>query len=913
MWLFAKVEVSMASGQAKIERLGSAEQEAYWRGALRGDLPYLSFGDYSCSPVPSFLKKRESTNLDALLVHELEKFCTKEGVGSCVALLATFNTLRLRYTGQEDVITGSLFSDAVRESEGYGREYFTNPVALRTHLTGDTTVREYLRRVAVTVENAAANRDYPFDKVIELAGGNGDLSRPPLFQVMCIFRDMPLCDAALPALGKNLEDVEEYTTRCDLVVIFSKWEAGLRIDCEFDAELFERATIARLFNHFRSLLEGFIHGPERRLSTLPLLTEAERHQLLVEWNDTERDYPRNKCIHQLFEAQVERSPDAEAVVFEDQQLTYQELNSRANQLAHYLRKLGVRAETPVAICMERSLEMPVVLLAVLKAGGAYLPLDWSYPEERLAFMLEDARVSIVLTQNAFIRIPPHGGQEIVRLDAIQNSVLQESVENLETVTDSKNLAYVIYTSGSTGKPKGVQVQHGSVMNFLNSMREKPGLSKEDTLLAVTTLSFDIAGLEMYLPLVVGGRVALVSREAAIDGAELLRKLERHSATVMQSTSATWRLLLEAGWTGRKHLKVLCGGEMLPQELAAQLLDKGSSVWNLYGPTETTIWSAIHQVVSRTALVPVGRPIDNTQIFILDAHLELVPIGVAGELYIGGTGVARGYLNQPELSAESFVPSPFSEEPGARLYRTGDLARYRQDGTIECLGRIDHQVKVRGFRIELGEIEAALRQHPGVKETVVVALEVRAGDKRLVAYVVLSQRESVTTGDLRDFLKQKVPGYMVPSTFVTLDSLPLTPNGKVDRRALPVTGLSELEPDRVYVPPQNELEKMIVKIWQQVLNVEKVGTQDNFFDLGGHSLLMMQVNQQLKDVIGRNIPIVQMFRYPTVLRLARSLSQDSDAQPSLQQSASRGQTRRESMMRQRQPRNSTRSLRNRQGA
>ena len=556
-------------------------------------------------------------------------------------------------------------------------EYFTNPVALRTRLSGDTSVRECLRRVASTVENAAANRDYPFDKVIELASKNRDLSRSPLCQVMCIFRDMPLCDTALPILETNVEDAEEYTTQCDLVLLFSRSEGVLRIDCEFDAELFERATIARLLNHFQNLLSGFLVGPERQLSTLSLLTETERCRLVVEWNATHKDYPRDKCIHQLFEAQVERSPEAEAVIFEDERLSYWQLNARANQLARYLRKVGVRPETLVGVCVERSLELPVVLLAVLKAGGAYLPLDSSYPEERLAFMLDDAQVSLVLTQNASTTIPLQRGREIVCLEAIQREVFQEGTGNLETVAGSNNLAYVIYTSGSTGKPKGVQVQHGSVVNFLNSMREKPGLSKEDTLLAVTTLSFDIAGLEIYLPLVVGARVALVSREVAVDGVELLQRLETQRATVMQSTPATWRLLLEAGWTGSKPLKVFCGGEMLPQELASRLLDKGSSVWNLYGPTETTIWSLIHQVVSGAEPIPVGRPIDNTQIFILDAHLEPVPIGVAGELYIGGTGVARGYLSRPELSAERFVPNPFSAEPGARLYRTGDSARYRR--------------------------------------------------------------------------------------------------------------------------------------------------------------------------------------------------------------------------------------------
>ena len=518
------------------------------------------------------------------------------------------------------------------------------------------------------------------------------------------------------------------------------------------------------------------------------------------------------------------------------------------------------------------MEVPVVLLAILKAGGAYLPLDSAYPQERLAFMLDDAQVSLVLTDNASTKIPSQSGREVACLDAIQKEVLHESTGNLVGIAGANNLAYVIYTSGSTGTPKGVQVQHGNVVNFLNSMSQRPGVAKEDTLLSVTTLSFDIAGLEIYLPLVVGARVALVSREVASDGVELLQRMEKHDATVMQSTPATWRLLLEAGWKGGKPLRVFCGGEMLPQELASRLLDQGSSVWNLYGPTETTIWSLTHQVVSGTGPIPIGGPIDNTQIFILDAHLEPVPTGVAGELYIGGTGVARGYLNRPELSAERFVPDPFSAEPGARLYRTGDSARSRQDGTIECLGRIDHQIKVRGFRIELGEIEAALRQHPSVEESVVVALETGAGDKRLAAYVVLGQGESVATGELRNFLKQKLPDYMVPCAFQMLDLLPLNSSGKVDRKALPDVNPSSFEPDMQYVPPQDELEEALVKIWQEVLNVEKVGTQDNFFDLGGHSLLLMQVNQKLKKSSAGAFPSSRCFEYPTVRMLAQSLSQ-----------------------------------------
>ncbi len=627
--------------------------------------------------------------------------------------------------------------------------------------------------------------------------------------------------------------------------------------------------------------------PEETAQTdLPILTEAERHQLLVEWNDTQADYPQNQCTHQLFEAQVERTPEAVAVVFEDQKLTYQELNSRANQLAHYLQALGVGPEVLVGICLERSLEMVVGLLGILKAGGAYVPLDPAYPSERLTLMLSDCQAPVLLTQKTGVAGLPETGARVVCLDADWGVISQESEENPVSGVKPENLVYVIYTSGSTGRPKGVQISHHSLGNFLNSMGLSPGLTDQDILLAVTTISFDIAALELYLPLIVGAQVVLASRSVASDGSKLLERLVNSGATAMQATPATWRLLLAAGWSGSYHLKILCGGEALTRELANRLLEKGTSVWNLYGPTEATIWSAAYQVESEDGSVSIGKPIANTQIYLLDSHLQPVPIGVPGELHIGGAGLARGYLNRPELTEEKFIPNPFDKAKGkrqkakgmgsARLYKTGDLARYLPDGNIEFLGRRDHQVKIRGFRIELSEVESALAQHPAVQQTVVMVREDVPGDKRLVAYIVPNDPSSIfypksfIQNQLRRFLRRKLPDYMVPSAFVLLDALPLTPNGKVDRRALPAPDRFRPEPEETFVAPRNELELQLTKIWEQVLGTHPVGVRDNFFDLGGHSLLAVPLFAQIEKETDKKLPPATLFQAPTIEQLASLL-------------------------------------------
>jgi amino acid adenylation domain-containing protein len=575
-------------------------------------------------------------------------------------------------------------------------------------------------------------------------------------------------------------------------------------------------------------------------------------------------------VHRLVEAQAARSPDALAVVSAGRRLTYRQLNTRANRLAHHLRRLGVGPEVLVGISLYRSADMVAALLAVLKAGGAYVPLDPAFPRERLAYMVRDARAAVLLTERRLADSLPEHAARVVCIDGDWDTPDLGEDDPAGGAGDD-NLAYVLYTSGSTGNPKGVEVGHRALANLLLSMKERPGLGPRDTLLAITTLSFDIAALEIYLPLIVGARLVVLPQEVVSDGPRLLEQMLAPEVTVMQATPATWRLLLTAGWQPGKPLKVLCGGEALPRGLANQLLDRAACVWNVYGPTETTVWSALHLVEGRDGPVPIGGPIANTQLYLLDDQFRPVPRGEVGELYIGGTGLARGYRNRPGLTARAFFPDPFGGEPGARIYRTGDLARELPDGTIECLGRVDHQVKVRGFRIELGDIEAALGKHPAVREAVVVAREDSPGDKRLVAYVTPARTPTPTPTELRRFLLQKLPGYMVPSAVVALDRLPLTPNGKVDRRALPAPTYSR-DGDDDFVAPRDEQERRLTAVWEKVLEIRPIGVRDNLFELGVHSLTGGRLLAETEKALGVRLPPGVLFQAPTVEQFAELVRQ-----------------------------------------
>jgi amino acid adenylation domain-containing protein len=598
--------------------------------------------------------------------------------------------------------------------------------------------------------------------------------------------------------------------------------------------------------HWQTLLSAAVDDPARDISDLPLLPEKERRQILTAWNDTLMDYPSQACVHERIEAQVEKTPDAIAVSYDNDSLSYRELNARANQLARWLRKLGVGRESLVGICMQRGIEMVVSLLAVMKAGGAYVPLDPAFPKSRLSFMIEDSELRFLIAGQSFGFADGYDGK-LISMDSDQEAIALESRQNLSVQAGPESLVYVIYTSGSTGRPKGVQISHRALVNLLTSMQAQPGLEPENSLLAVTTISFDIAALELYLPLVAGARCVIASREAASDASQLRALLEDEDITVMQATPSTWKMLLDSGWQGKSNLKVLCGGEALSRELAANLLPKAGSLWNLYGPTETTVWSTVQPITSADGPIAIGRPIGNTQMYIFDDNLQPVPAGVIGELHIGGAGLARGYLKRPQLDAEKFIANPIVAEPNSRLYRTGDLARYQLDGCVECLGRIDSQVKVRGFRIELGEIESLLREHPAVRDACAIVREDTPGDQRLVGYVV-PHKMTVQLDDVHEFLKERLPGYMMP-VLVSLERLPLTPNGKLDQRALPAP--ADAEPDGVE-EPNDPIEQLLASMWKDCLKVPQVDVFDNFFDLGGHSLLATQLVARMEKELGVQI-------------------------------------------------------------
>ncbi len=865
-------------------------QLAYWRRQLAGaavlDLP-------TDRPRPSVQTTRgaiQSIDLPDALVDGLRQLSRKRGVTLFMTALAAFKVLLYRYTNQTDVVVGVPIANrrwlAVENLIGT----FVNTLALRTDLSGNPTFNDLLDRERNVALEAFAHQDLSFAKLVAELQPERDTSHAPLFQVMFNVINVPVAAPNMTGIDMSYAEVDRGGAQFDLSCTLTDMPGLRRVAVSYNTDLFDDETIIRFMGHYMALLEGIAAAPGSRLHELPILPNAERHRLLREWNDTRVDYPLDRCVHHLFEAQVERTPGAIAVVGHSLRgqaqvsLTYDELNRQANQLAHYLRHLGVAPGTIVGISLERTTEMVIGLLGILKAGGTYVPLDPSFPRERLAFMLQDTQAPVLITQRSLLAELPHPQHSLkmICLDGDWETIARQPSDTPPDATTASDLAYVLFTSGSTGKPKGVQIPHRALTNFLLSMQEAPGIRPEDVLLSVTTLSFDIAGLELYLPLIAGARVVVASREVAVDGVLLIKALEQQAATVMQATPATWRMMLESGWKGAPGLKVLCGGEALSRDLADQLLARGASVWNLYGPTETTVWSTLKQILPGQP-VTIGRPIANTRVYILDANLQLVPVGVPGNLHIGGVGVARGYLNRPELTSEKFLPDPFDSLPGARMYCTDDLTKFLPDGEIEHLGRLDHQVKVRGYRIELEEIEGMLRQHPSIQQAVVVARRDKSGEQQLIAYVIAviaGMEQAPSAGELRSYLKTQLPDYMVPSAFMFVQDFPLTPNRKVDRRALPDPNTLNLNLNagREYVAPRNATEVELVRLWEELLGVPRVGVTDNFFDLGGHSLLTVRLFASIEQVFAVRLPLATIFQSGTVEHLAKLISQQSGQIP-----------------------------------
>ena len=829
-------------------------------------------------------------------VERLEELSKSQNVTLYVSLLAAFTVLLSRYSRQDDIVIGT--SASGRDLPGLRTLIgpVENTLVIRADTSGDPSFLELLRRVSESAGETFAHQNVPFELLVEELHVERDMSRNPLFQIMFdLEEDLEKNDQRMYRLTARPFRVQTGWERLDLSVRLLAKSDRLEVTFSYNTDLFDSPTIVRMLGHFRVLLESVADNPEQKISVLPLLTEAERQQLLVQWNNTSVDYPRNIPLHQFIEEQVERTPAATALIYESRQLTYRELNSRANQLAHRLRKLGVGPDVLVAVCAERSVEMVLALLGILKAGGAYVPLDPEYPRERLQTMRQDANSPVLLTQEHLLDRIPNGAKHVICLDRDWGSIQEESSNNLSTALSGRNLAYAIYTSGSTGKPKGVPNVHEGIVNRLLWMQDTYKLTTEDRVLQKTPFSFDVSVWEFFWPLLAGATLVVARPEGHRDPNYLVSLTAEKGITTLHFVPSMLNIFLEAPDLQRCRTlrQVFASGEALTFELQQRFFERfGAELHNLYGPTEAavdvTYWHCRRD--GDQTIVPIGRPIANTQTYILDSNLQPLPIGVAGELHIGGIGLARGYLNRPELTAEKFIPDPFANNPGARLYKTGDLARFLPDGNIEYLGRIDNQVKLRGFRVELGEIEAVLEQSSGVRQAVVVVREDVAGDKRLVAYLLAGAGGSLHIDRLRRELKEKLPEYMVPSKFVALEAFPMTTSGKVDRKALPAPP-PEWEGSVAAVAPGNELESRLVSIFASILGLPSVGVTDNFFDLGGNSLLAARLVAQVQKLMGRQIPLSALFRGPTVKSLAQLIQRETEIIDPVVMEIQRGDPRR----------------------
>ncbi|MGD1154797.1 MAG: amino acid adenylation domain-containing protein [Terriglobia bacterium] len=868
---FAQWQREWLQGEVLEKQLG------YWRERLRGAPAVLQlWTDHPRPSQPTRSGARQAVVLSESLTASLAELGKQEGASLFMTLLAAFLVLLYRYTGQTDLCVGTPIANRTRaETEGL-IGFFVNTLVLRTDLSGDPSFRELLRRAREVALEAYAHQDLPFEKLVQALQPERSLNQTPLFQVMFVLQNAPADKSPVAGMGIRPLEVDTGTAKFDMTVSLEESEGRVRGWLEYSTELFEGETISRLIEHYSTLLASAGQDPGQRISTLPVLPETERHKLLVDWNDTRREYPQ-RCVHELFEEQAQRAPSAVALTFRDQHLTYGELNRRANRLAHQLQRLGVRLETRVGICLERDLEMVIGMLGTLKAGGAYVPLDAAYPKERLAFMLEDAGVQVVLTQESLKDQLPATKAPIFLLDEFLESTGHEDLPSPSASATLESLAYIMYTSGSTGRPKGVEVVHRGIVRLLVGT-DYVRLGESEVLLQLSPISFDACTFEIWGALLHGGRCVLFPTRVPTPE-DLESELKRQGVTTLWLTASLFNAVMdEAPQALSSVQQLLVGGEALsvPHVGRALRLLPATRLMNGYGPTECTTFSCCYAIRAMKDTpgpsIPIGRPIANTQVYILDGRMQPVPIGVVGELYIGGDGLARGYLNQPELTAEKFIPDPFRQHPGARLYRSGDVARYLPDGNIEFLGRLDNQVKIRGFRVELGEIEAGLERHADVKTAAVVLREDEPGQKRLVAYIVGRAGAAPTTEGLRSFLGRSLPEYMLPSRFEFLEAMPLTASGKADRRALPAPGESRPEVGAAFVAPRTELEEKLARIWCQLLRLDRVGIYDNFFDLGGHSLLATRLLSQVEKEFGKTLSLASVFRAPAIQDLAALLSQ-----------------------------------------
>ncbi len=877
------------------------EQLGYWKRQLSGNLPVLALPTDRPRPrIQTFRGAARAFSLTERLTLELNALSQREGVTLFMTLLASLKVLLYHYTGQEDIIVGTPIANRRRAELENLIGFFVNNLPIRTNLEGNPTFRELLSRLKEVALEAFAHQDVPFEKLVEELAPERDPSQNPIFQMMFILQNTPreaTKIAGLTAVALLSDDPARMRepeakrpprpsfSRFDLTIDLKEWKGYIFGGVEYNTDLFDDSTIQRLIRHFGTILERAVRDPGTRIADLSPLTDEERRRLVVDWNQTDEDYPGEKTIPDVFEARVSLSPERVALIHGENVLSYRELDRRANRLAHRLKSLGVGPEAPVGIFIDRSPSMIVGLLGILKAGGAYVPLDPAYPTERIAFMIENSRLEVLVTRGDLVsRLPAHAAR-VVHVESFEG----EGSERAEELAPERRLhsdhpCYTMYTSGSTGTPKGVLGVHRAALNRFQWMWNHFPFADGEVCCQKTSLNFVDSVWEIFGPLLAGVPLAIVPDELTKDPRGLVSELERSGVSRIVLVPSLLRVLLESQQDLNERLSGLSlwivSGEALTAELAALFHQRmpGARLVNLYGSSEVAADSTWYDTGKEDvpARIPIGRPIANTRTYLLSADLEPVPLGVTGELYVGGAGLARGYAHRPDWTAERFLPNPFAARPGERLYRTGDRARYRPDSEIEYMGRADHQVKIRGFRIELGEIGSALGKHPKVAESLLMVREDSPSGARLVAYAVPAPGAAITGSELREFLSEKLPAHMVPQAFVILEAMPLTPNGKVNRRALPAPSADRSDlGGGSYVAPRSELERKIVQVWQEVLGVERVGVHDNYFDLGGHSLLMVEVHEKLRPVVPRPITIVDLFQYPTVRALYKFLSRDGN--------------------------------------
>ncbi|MDF3070721.1 MAG: amino acid adenylation protein [Polyangiaceae bacterium] len=850
--------------------------EAYWLQRFSDtpssvDLP----SDRLRPPLKSFSSNRQDLHLDSELTAALRRTGATFKASLFATLFGAFNVLVNRLSQQEDLVIGI---PAAGQSQGdYAGlvGHCVNMLPIRSTVLRTEPFSELLGRVRSSLLDAQEHQSFTFGKLLTKLPLPRDPSRLPLVSVIFNVDRASNDSARFPDLSLRVFSNPRAFENFDLFLNAVEADGKVELECQYNTDLFDASTITRWLATYETLLRSITREPTAWVGHLNAVSDAD-HQQIAAWNERSAEFPRERCGHDLVTAVALSSPDRVACEFQGQSLTYAELNERAEAFARKLRSMGVRQGRLVGLCVERSPALIVGALAIWKAGGAYVPMDPGYPRERLAQMLEDSQATVLVTEAAVNKELALQGAALAFIDEPPDSFPDVSLD--QDAATPVTPAYVIYTSGSTGKPKGVLVPHSSVVNLLSSVAKEPGLSSEDIVLAVTTLSFDIAVSEIWLPLTVGAKIVMVSRETASDGGLLREVVESRRVTFIDATPATYRLLLGAGWTGAPSIKAICTGEAMPLDLARQLLSCCGSLWNGYGPTETTVWSTFWQVPPSPTRVLIGHPVDNTRIYVLDEQRRQVPINVPGELYIAGSGVTLGYLNRPELTSERFVEDPF--EPGARMYRTGDVGRWLPSGELECMGRNDNQVKLRGFRIELGEIESALGQHEALGQVAVIKREDRPGDAKLVAYFV-AKGDAPSAAKLREHLKTTLPDYMVPASFVKLDRMPLTPSGKIDRRALPAPEAGPVGSDAEFVAPRTPMEKVMAELWSAMLGVGRVGVNDDFFALGGHSLLASQILARLRRDHGVQLSFRKFFEAPTVARLAKEAEAAAGVAPPTQ--------------------------------